>query len=357
MRGLKMRRALPLICLLACLTPPTAKAAFDPLGSGTTKLTLDKAFITYLAKNEITLTAKQGAKKKGPTFTLPVSGGSFDSTIGKGEINQEGTLLFSGPKAKVPLRGITVKAKHSPLIAKVGGSQLKVASAAKLSSRRSGFGARLTAKPLKLSAKVATRLNKKLRPMEPFQAGQTLGTLISTPQPKAATVLESGRATLVFDPSFLTKLESRFVSLNPIFPAEHVGPTYTFPITAGGQIAPTGTEGTLRSGGAVELLQLGGGQVFWQELWLDLGAKSDTAEVDIEPTPAFPGKIGRVGVLGLSAGTLASDAKARSVSLTNGTLVLDAGAANTLNDAFNEGKELFRPGDVAGSLSFAALVQ
>ena len=96
----------------------------------------------------------------------------------------------------MPLREITVKAKHSPLIAKVGGSQ-----------------------------------------------------------PKLATVLESGRATFVFDAAFLAKLESRFVSVNPIFPAEHQGPTYTFPITLGGQIAPNGSEGTLRTGGTVELLQ------------------------------------------------------------------------------------------------------
>jgi len=352
-----MRRALPLVCLLACMAAPSAKAAFDPLGSGTTKLALDKGFLSYLKENQIELSAKQGAKRKGSTFTLPVIGGSFDATIGKGEIDQEGTLIFKGPKAQVPLRDITVKAKHSPLVAKVGGSQLKIASAAKLSSKRSGFGATFTAKPLKLTAKVATRLNKKLRPKEPFQAAQTLGTLTSTPQPKVATVLESGRTTLNFDSGFLAKLESRFVSLNPIFPAEHVGATYTFPISAGGQVAPTGTEGTLRSGGAVELLQLGGGQVFWAELWLDLGAKLDTAEVDVEPTPAFPGKIGRVGVFGLTGGSIASDPKARSVSLTSGTLVLDAGAAKTLNDAFNEGRELFRAGDVAGSVSFTALVQ
>jgi hypothetical protein len=167
-----MRRALPLICLIACLWAPSAKAAFDPLGSGTTKLVLDRGFASYLKDNEIKLTAKQGAKRKGSAFTLPVVGGSFDATIGKGEITQEGTLIFQGPKAKVPLRDITLKAKHSPLVAKVGGSQLKVASAAKISSKRSGFGAKFSAKPLKLSAKVATRLNKKLRPKEPFTPGQ-----------------------------------------------------------------------------------------------------------------------------------------------------------------------------------------
>lgn len=340
---------------LACAT--TAPAAFDPVGSGKTKLVLDKSFVSFLKKDGLQLSAKSGAKRKGSAIVLPVSGGNFDSTIGKGEITQVGTLLFKGSHGQVPLRDITVKAKHSPLIAKVGGSQLKVASAAKLSSVRSGFGAKFSAKPLKLTAKVATRLNKKLRPEAPFVAGQTLGSLVSTPQPKLATVLESGRATFVFDGGFLAKLESRFVSVNPIFPAEHQGPTYTFPIIVGGLLAPSGSEGTLRTGGTVELLQLGGGQIFWKELWLDMGAKVDSAEVDVEPTPAFPGKLGRIGVFGLTGGAIASDAKVRSVSLSGGPLVLEAQTAKTLNDTFNEGKELFKAGEAAGSLSFTALLQ
>jgi hypothetical protein len=344
-------------CTFALASTTTAFAAFDPIGSGQTKLVLDKGFVSFLAKDKVQLSAKQGAKRKGAAIVLPISGGDFDATIGKGEIDQAGTLVFGGSHGKVPLREITVKAKHSPLIAKVGGSQLKIASAAKLSSARSGFGAKLTAKPLKLTAKVATRLNKKLRPKVPFAAGQPLGSLISTPQPKLATVLESGRATFVFDAAFLAKLESRFVSVNPIFPAEHQGPTYTFPITLGGQIAPNGSEGTLRTGGTVELLQLGAGQVFWKELWMDMGAKVDSAEVDVEPTPAFPGKLGRIGVFDLTGGAIASDPKARSVTLAGGPLVLEAQTAKTLNEAFNAGKELFKAGEVAGSLSFTALVQ
>ena len=357
---MKHRVLVALTCALAfsltCTT--TAPAAFDPLGSGQTKLVLDKGFVSLLAKDKVQLTAKEGAKRKGASIVLPVSGGTFDATIGKGEIDQAGTLVFKGSRRKVPLREITVKAKHSPLIAKVGGSQLKIASAAKLFSARSGFGAKLTAKPLKLTAKVATRLNKKLRPAVPFTAGQPLGTLTSTPQPKVATVLESGRATFVFDSAFLAKLESRFVSVNPIFPAEHQGPTFTFPIELGGQVAPSGTEGTLRTGGTVELLQLGAGQVFWKELWLDLGAKIDSAEVDVEPTPAFPGKLGRIGVFDLTGGAIASDPKARTVTLSGGPLTLEAQTAKTLNDAFAQGEPpVFTAGEVVATVSFTAQMQ
>jgi hypothetical protein len=348
--GLTAVAGLAALLLLA----PIAQGAYDPVGSGTTKLTLDKRFASFLKQDKVALSAKAPAKRKGATFALPISSGNLDPTTGKGETSQEGTLIFQSAKGKVPLRELTVKTKHSPLIAKVGGSQLKVATASKLSTKRDGFGSTFTAKALALSAKAATRLNKKLRPKVPFQAGQPLGTLLTKAQPQLITVLEANKATLLFDSAFLAKLESRFVSLNPIFPAERAGPSFSFPIAVGGAIAPDGSEGTLRTGGTVELLQLGAGQVFWKELWLDLGARSDSAEVDVEPTPAFPGKLGRVGVFDLGAAPVASDPKARTVSVSGAPLTLQAQSAQTLNEAFAQGQGVFAAGEAVGTLSFVA---
>jgi len=344
--------ALTAFALLAIA--PAAQATYDPLGSGTAKLTLDKRFVSFLKADGIALTASAGAKGKGKAFTLPVIDGNMDPTIGQGEIDTEGTLVFQSDRKRVPLRKVVVKTKHTPLTAKVGGSQLKVATSSKLSSRREGFGTSFGAKALKLTAKVATRLNKKLRPKTPFVQGQPFGTLSSNAQPRLVTILEQGRATLVFDSAFVAKMDGLFVSLNPIFPAEHVGATFTFPIIPGGQLAPDGSEGTLRTGGSVEMLQLGAGQVFWHELWLDLGAKSDTAEVDVEPTPAFPGKLGRVGVLDLGAAAVSSDPNARTISISGAPLTLQAQTAKTLNEAFAPGKEPFKAGEAAGGLSFTA---
>jgi hypothetical protein len=351
------RIAIVAVLLGVLVTSPAARAANDPLGSGTAKLVLDKRFASFLKRDGVTLSATQGATRKGGAFVLPVVGGSLDPVAGKGEIDAEGSLVFRSSRKKVPLRSIAVKTKHSPLVAKVGGSQLKVATSSKLFDERSGFGVRFSAKQLKLTAKVATRLNKKLRPRVPFAEGQLLGSIVATPQPKLATVLDTGRATLVFDPAFLARLESRFVSLSPIFPAEHQGGTFSFPIAIGGQIAPSGAEGTLRTGGSVELLQLGAGQVFWKEPWMDMGAKLDSAEVDVEPTPAFPGKLGRIGVFDLAGGASSSDPKSRTVTLAGGPLTLEAQTAKTLNEAFDEGKELFKAGEVAGTLSFTAQAQ
>jgi hypothetical protein len=352
-----MRRAGALFALLIVAYPAfasEARASYDPVGGGTTKITLDKRFLAFLEQDRIRFEVSAPAQRRGRAVFLPVSGGNLDPTVGKGEIELDGVIALRSARKRVPFRGLTVKTKHSPLIAKVGGSQLKVASSSHLSSQRTGFGTVFTAQSMSLSAKVATRLNKKLRPEEPFVSGQPFGNIISKPLPRLTTILPSGRATLVFDGSFMAKLDEHFVSVNPIFPAEHSGSTFTLPIIAGGALAPDGSLGTLRTGGEIEFLQLGAGQVFWHELWFDLGANDALVEVDVEPTPAFPGKIGQVATMDIAPGTKASNPASRTISLSGAPMTLTASAAATFNQAFAEGHELFKGGEIVGALTFAA---
>lgn len=354
-----MRRAIAttaLLVLLAVASAPSARAINDPLHGGSAKLLLDKRFASFLAKDKIKLTAKAGAKHHGSTYLLAVSGGSLDPTIGRGQIETEGVLAFAGARGKVPLREIAVKTTHSPLVAKLGGSQLKVGTSSATSFKRKGFAGTFTAAKLALSEKAATRLDKKLRPKVPFSAGQALGTLIASPQPRLVAIEEgSGGATLSFDPAFLAKLESLFVSVNPIHPAEHVGGTFSFPLTPGGQLSPQGTEGTLRTGGAIEMLQLGAGQLFWAEPWLDLGAHALSAEAELEPTPSFPGKVGRVGVLSAAPGAFGAEPKSRGLSESGIALSLTPSGAGELNQAFAQGQGAFGAGETVGSFGFAAV--
>jgi hypothetical protein len=354
-----VRRGILALAALASLALPiSAQAFYDPLDSGTARLLLDKRFVSFLNEAGVKLSATQGAKRRGAKLTLPVNAGQVDPTTGKGEADTEGTLIFESQGKKVPLRRITVKATREPLIAKVGGSQLKLASAKKTSSARSGFGTKLTSTKLVLTAKLVTRLNKKLRPKVPFTPNQSLGTLIIDARPQLVTIEEGGTATITLDAAFLAKLDSRFVSLNPIAPAQRFGAQTTFPISLGGAIAPDGSEGTLRTAGDLEFLQLGAGQVFWHELWLDFGARSDTAEVDVEPTPAFPGKIGRVGALDYTPTTVTSDSRARTISVSGAPLALSAAAAATLNEAFGRGEgAVFAAGEAVGAVGFSAQAQ
>jgi hypothetical protein len=339
---------------LLALLVPTAGATYDPIGTGQTKILLDKRFASFLHRDGIKLSAKGGAKRKGKKIILPVDGGNVDPVQGAGEIASAGTLLFQSGHRKVPLRSIRARIKRDTLIAKVGGSQLKLAASNKRKTQRAGFGTRYTANALKLTAKLTTRLNKKLRPRTPFYAGQTLGALTSNAQPALATIADQGRAEISLDPSFASKMDSLFVSINPIFPAEHPGP-FSFPIALGGSLAPDGGQGTLRTGGSLEFLQLGAGQVFQAELWLDMGAHSDSAEVDVEPTPAFGGKLGRIGVydLGPSA-QISSDPATRTISVS-GPLTLTADTAKTFDEAFAAGTPAFAAGEAFGTVSFAAV--
>jgi hypothetical protein len=354
----KIIGAVALLALLAC--PAPCGASYDPVAGGSVKLSLDPAFASLMKRAGVTLTAKAPAKKKGKAITLPVSGGRMDPTTGKGEALGEGTLFFQRGNRKVPLRNIEAKAKTTPLYAKVGGSQLKVAKAKSVSAKREGFGQGFSAKPLTLTQKVATRLNKKLGVKDAFAEGQVIGALRVKSTPQLVTILPQGRGTLTPDPQILAKFRSLFVSLNPISPAElSPGPLFSFPIAAGGAISPEASQGTLRFGGAIELLQLGAGQVFHSEYWLDLGSKATSAEVEILPTPAFPGKLGRIGVFGLdmAGAQVSTDPKARAISLAGATLRLDAATAQSFNEAFAGGSPAFVAGEAFGAVGFGAVGQ
>jgi hypothetical protein len=350
-----LNATLALGALLALCLCASAQAAYDPIGGGTTKLSFERNFLSLMRKEQIKLSATAPAELNGTTLTLPVSGGKEDPTTGKGEVEHEGSLVFQKGNRRLPLREIELKAKKTPLFAKVGGSQLKLASTKKLISAREGFGQGFRAKTLFLTQKVATRLNKKLRTGRLFGEGTPLGSLKSSTTPQRVAILEQGSATITPDPAILAKFKALFVSLNPISPAElQPGPVLKFPIAVGGQIAPDASEGTLRLGGAIELLQLGAGQVFHREYWLDLGAKSASAEVDVEPTPAFPGKLGRVGVFDIGSGSVSSDPKTRTITLSGTPLTLTAATAQTFNEAFAGGKAVFGAGEVFGAVGFGA---
>jgi hypothetical protein len=79
--------------------------------------------------------------------------------------------------------------------------------------------------------------------------------------------------------------------------------------------------------------------------------------VDVEPTPAFPGKLGQVPVITMGGGSASADAGSRTISLDGAPLTLPAEIAAIFNQAFAEGGEDFKAGDLVGTLSFAAQAQ
>lgn len=356
--------ALVLISVALLAAPASAGAVYDPVGGGSTTIKLDPDFSALLAKNGVKLFGRGGAQVRGSKVTFPVSGGSLDPVDDRGTVEHSGSLVFVAGPRKLPLRGLILRPaqSRSPLSAKFGGGKLKLAASARFSARRSGFGVRADVSAMRLSAKVAIRLGKKLRLRDVFQEGQALGSAATEAQPASVAILPTGRASLTPDPAFAAKLDQLFVSLNPIAPAERApGPVFTLPIAGGGSMAPDASSGTLKLGGALEFLQLGAGQIFWAEPVFDLGADLGAAEVDLQPSPPYPGKRGLIAILAATPpAAVSQEPKPRRISVAGMALLLNAETAAAFNEAFGkpQGREdAFHSGETFGALSLTAQTQ
>ncbi len=343
-----------------CLTSSPARAATppDPLGSGTTTLSLSAPFKRLLAAHGVSLSATAPASGRAGSFALPLAEGDVNPIASTLSLESQGSLSFTRGHRRVIFRRLSVATGPTPLIAKVGGGQLKIATSARRSFARAGFGSTFAARNLRLTTKLATRLDKKLRLPDVFEQGQVLGALRATVQPATVAILPQGRLTLTPDPAFIAKLDSLFVSLNPIAPAERApGGLFSVPFIPAGTIAPDGGGGVPRSGGSLEFLQLGAGQIFWHELWFDLSGHRVLAEVDIEPTPTFPGRLGQIEIAGFGGGTVENDPQARTIAISGAPLTLGAQMASAFNEAFARPQSkanVFIPGEALGTITFTA---
>jgi hypothetical protein len=350
-----MRRAILVVLVASLLPAGTADAAssYDPVGSGTTTLTLSPSFSRLLARHDVAIELRGGPKRKGRKILLSASGGEVDPGAGLASVDHAGTVVFVAGKRRLPFRSVVFKAKRAPLYAKVGGGQLKVAQAKTLKVRRQGFGASFASTGLRLTAKVATRIDRKLRLGGAVSAGQELGTLGVSVQPRTVNLLPQGRVYLAIDPAFFAKLNDLFVSLNPIAPAELApGPVLSFPVGLESTLAPNGSLGTIKVGGAAELLKLRGAQIFWREVWLQPAVAAITSEVDVQPSPPHPGKQPPAPLLSLVPdGTVTATPSKRTIAIAGRTVTLTAPTAAALNDAFASGQPAFAAGERVGALS------
>lgn len=351
-----------LTALLVLAPAPAAEATYDPLGSGVTALKLDKGFRTLLRDHGVEVSGREGAAFKGGALRFPVSGGKFDPTKRKGTVEHGGTVLFERAGRALSLKKLQLKTTRpsSPIVAKLGGGQLKLGPAGRLVVDHPGFTDEVTVSKLRLSSKFATRLSKRLRLRGVFEQGMLVGTAVTRAIPATVAVLGKGRAEFEIDPGMAAKLNELHVAVNPIFPAERPG-AFTFPIFSG-KLAPDLSTGFLQLQGAMELLQLGGGQVFWGEPVLDLGGKVLSPEVEVKPSPPYAGKAGQLPVanLDLGAGATVANPDPRTLTVTGAALTLPDSTAALFNEVFAkpQGKEnVFAAGETLGRISFVAETQ
>jgi hypothetical protein len=363
-----MRRRLTVMLLIGTIAlsslveASVAAAGYDPVASGSTTLTLAASFRSLLRANGVRLQGAGGVTVKGSVVSFPVSGGKLEPVGARGVVEHQGSLIFEAGSRRVPLRALQLKTtrKSAPYAAKLGGGQLKLATTRALKDERLGFGSRFRTANLLLTTNVAERLDKKLDLGEAFATGaKKLGTATTTVDPASVDIAAGGKAELTIDPAFASKLQSLFVAVNPIAPAEHPG-AFTFPI-AGGTLAlgPGIPASGLKTEGALEFIQVGGGQFFARQLEIDLSDQVANGESQLAlaasgPGPNQSGSIFGVGTVGIVTSTN------RTIAVTGAPLTLEPTTAQAFNEAFAKpiGKaDVFAAGETLGTISFTAQAQ
>jgi hypothetical protein len=408
-RGTKLFAGLLATALFALLAfAPFASAVPDPVGSGTTIITLNKGTVNGWKKRGVKISKVSPAKLSGTKATFTAKEGTVDPTTGLGTVTLNGGLKFKAGKKSTTVKAIVVDTSKKSLTANVGGKKLKMATITGFSFARNGFGVNLTIKKFKLTSAAAKQLNKKLGytakkgkgkghkraaaskvSSPPFKANQVLGSGSAEVQPSTVAVLPGGQATLALSASALQKLQEVgpppgpgpgpfSVQLSTVAPTSIVAPgpppTIAFPI-GGGTISPTGAAGTVQTLGGLKLVQdleaapppgtRGVTTLTLGNVWVDMGAKTATVEVVITnpKTPAANlGNLGRVSIadINLAGATITSDPVNHLVSVQNASATLQAVTAETLNLVFineiekatGEPQNKFAAGDPLGTFSF-----
>jgi hypothetical protein len=383
-RGTKLPAALMAAALFALLAlAPYASAAADPVGSGSTTVTLNSGFVKSLKKKGVKVLKIAPAKLKGKKATFPVTGGEVDPTTFAGTLTHGGGLKFKAGKKTAPVKGLVVDTTKNALFAKVAGKKVKFANLAGVTPVRAGFGVALTVKKLKLTNTAAKRLNKKLgfkKGKKPFKGNRNMGSAAAEEQPLTVAVLPTGNVTFDADVGTLGKLSKVDVKVKTIDPTQVKGlGKFEFPIT-GGTIAPNGTTGTVQSAGGVELeqkLQTGPSSFLETKItlsgfYVDLAAKTITVEVSAVSNASEElnlGNLGRSSIADLTIPGVVSDSVTRTVTVQGASAKLQPISAKVLN-AFVEvyegyeakggppkSPEKINSGDPLGSFSFTAQTQ
>ncbi len=315
-----MPSAVAVVAALAALLAfaPVASATSDPVASGTTTINLNKGFYKKLNKAGVKVLKVSPGKVNKRKVTLTIAGGSMDPTNGLGNVELSGGIKFKLGKKQAPVKGLVLDTAQSKLTGKVANKQMKVATVSGLTYARNGFGVNVNVAKLKLTNSAVTQLNKKLgytsskksggkkssasasktSSSSPFKKNQVMGGSFSETQPKTVAVVADGnKADLVTDKATVEKFVKPIgagglgVELDAISPAEKEFPPFPpilrFPI-GGGTIAPDASSGIVQTTGGVKLHQvLGVGletTMTLSAIWIDLGAKTATVEVNVVST-------------------------------------------------------------------------
>ena len=342
---------------------PAASAARDPISGGTTDLHLKKGFLKKLTNLGVGLAGVSTGQTSGSKISLPVAEGMFDPTNGQGHITSPGGFQLVRGSRSVPVTGVEVNTVHNFVRATIAGAHMQLGTFGTPTLGREGFGARIKSGQLTLTQKAANRISNKLGLQGSKRINQrVMSNEFSLTSPSSLTILGQNEATLEASTATLKKFVEKGVDassgIKPIAPAKNSKVTnFTFPIS-GGTLATNYTTGQITTTGGVEIVKKGktlSPTMKITNIYVEFAQKTATVELEITPTPPFPGQTGRSSIVDLvfPANAIQSNPTTRQVTIKGAEAKLQAVAAATLNQVFNQGGETTPPATsefVAGEL-------
>jgi len=360
---------------LALLTATaTATAAQDPIASGTTDLHMKKGFVRKISNLGATVQGVGVGTVTGNKISLPVSGGSLDPTDGNGFLEARGGFKFQLGQRGVPVTQLTVNTENDAVYATVAKARMQIGVLTPPTTGREGFGANVKAVKLTLIEKATQRISNRLglKGSKRLNAGRVLSNAYSTAQPKTVTVLPQGNLNLTGNAATLAKFAAKGVKVpqgfTPIAPATKPSETsFALPIS-GGSLAPDASAGKVSTTGGVQILketETLSPAVKLSNVSVDLAAKATTAQLEILPSPPFPGAAGQSSIVDvvLPAKAVVTNPVARTITIQGAEVRLQAAFASTLNDVFNQpapappSSSNFVVGDPLGTFSITIQAQ
>jgi hypothetical protein len=228
----------------------------------------------------------------------------------------------------------------------VAKAQMQIGTLIPYTSAREGFGANFKSIKLSLTPKAVQRISNRLglKGSKRLNPGRVLSNAYGAAQPQTVTILKEGDATLTGDATTLAKFEAKGVKvpqgIAPIAPATSPKPTSLQLPIEGGTLAPDASKGTVETEGGVQILKdtdTLDPTLRLRNVKLDFDARTASAELEILPTPPFPGAAGTKTLvdLVLPPNSVVANPATRQIAI-GGEARLQAVAASTLNDVFNQ---------------------
>ena len=349
-RALRPRLLLGAVASLLALLAfaPAALAARDPVGGGFTDYHFKKGLVRKLNNLGVTVSTLGKATLSGTKLTQTHREGKIDPTTGIGWVDQRGGFKFELGKRGVPIYKITVNTAKGKIYAKIAKSRMELADlVTDPIVHREGFGANILTRRAELTEKAARRISNRLglKKGKRINPGRGLSNVYTVAQPSTVTLLPKGSAVLTGDLGTFSKFGEKGVKIpagiTAIAPATKPNPvSFEFPVV-GGTLAPDGTDGTVETTGGVQIVKEAepvSPTMKITDIQVDFKEKTATVELELLPSPPFPGAVGRSSIadVTLPPNSVVADPATRTIVIKEASATLQAVAAATLNQVFNQ---------------------